>query len=471
MTAPGIAARLLIGLALMGGAWWGAPEPQFDHEKHARVFPDCVGCHAGILDPGKSIYPAAQVCESCHDGEVKKQVDYQQPTSPPSNFRFTHTDHFQKSAHRFPGDSAVRCQDCHIPTGAAWLTVRRTIQPQCFGCHGIRTAHFAAPDTACGVCHLALAEARGLPETRIAKFDKPDTHRDPEFPAASGHGKLAKGGDQSCAICHARDFCAQCHVNAPEVNSIQALAPDPRSLALHVDLKAPASHQKGSWGSRHASAAQAASANCVFCHTQESCATCHRTLPAVALALPVAGPGRAPGAHIDLKRTGYHPARWADQHGPTASAKPGSCSACHQRAECLECHRPNLASGGTYHPAGFLVRHPAAAFNRQADCATCHNTTQFCATCHQKAGLVANGQLAGGYHDASGAFLLNHGTAARQNIENCIACHAERDCLACHSAQGGRHFNPHGPGFDPDRLRSKNPQTCAACHGRNIPPG
>jgi hypothetical protein len=76
-----------------------------------------------------------------------------------------------------------------------------------------------------------------------------------------------------------------------------------------------------------------------------------------------------------------------------------------------------------------------------------------------------------GYHDANAAFILNHGVAARQNIESCISCHSERDCLTCHSAQSGRHFNPHGPGFDPERLRRRNPQTCAACHGRSIPGG
>jgi hypothetical protein len=50
-----------------------------------------------------------------------------------------------------------------------------------------------------------------------------------------------------------------------------------------------------------------------------------------------------------------------------------------------------------------------------------------------------------------------------------VSCHAERDCLTCHSALGGRRFNPHGPGFDPERLRRRNPQMCSACHGAAIP--
>jgi hypothetical protein len=314
-----------------------------------------------------------------------------------------------------------------------------------------------------------LAEATALPEARVAKFEKPASHDDKDFRTSKGHGDLAEHGNRSCAVCHARDFCEQCHVNAPEVKAIQALAPDPRSLALKVELKAPASHEESRFLSRHGGMAKRDPTRCAFCHTQQSCVTCHRTRPAVVLALPDSGPGRAIGARIERKRPTYHSADFADRHNQLASASPGTCSACHARAECLECHRPNVGAASRYHPAGFLTRHPAAAYNRQTDCAGCHNQGAFCATCHQQAGLVARGGALQGYHDANGAFALNHGVAARQNIESCISCHAERDCLTCHSDQGGRRFNPHGPGFDADRLRRLNPQTCAACHGRNIP--
>ena len=87
------------------------------------------------------------------------------------------------------------------------------------------------------------------------------------------------------------------------------------------------------------------------------------------------------------------------------------------------------------------------------------------------AGLSAQGALNGGYHDAKQFFTLNHGQAARQNLESCVACHAERDCLTCHSAQGGRRFDPHGPGFDPETMKRKNSQACTVCHGAAIPEG
>jgi len=142
---------------------------------------------------------------------------------------------------------------------------------------------------------------------------------------------------------------------------------------------------------------------------------------------------------------------------------------CHVRADCLTCHRPDAAAATGYHPAGFLVRHPAAAYARESACSDCHNTAGFCATCHKNAGLVSSGPLQSSYHDSNRSFSAGHGQAARQSLETCIACHAERDCLTCHSAQGGRRFNPHGPGFDAEKLKSKNPQMCTACHGTAIP--
>jgi hypothetical protein len=467
---PAIPLGLVLLLGGLGGGAFGQGGDGFDHEKHRKVFPECEGCHAGVTDPARPMYPAPAACALCHDGVVQKAVDWSAPVDRPSNFRFTHAEHARKSGAKLPADSTLACQECHIPSGERPMTVRRTLSAQCLSCHGVRTAHFSAPDTACATCHLTLAEATRLPEARVAGFGEPASHDVAGFVTSEGHGRLAKGGDGTCAFCHARDFCAGCHVNAPEVKAIQALAPDPRSLALAAELEAPASHREAGFLSRHGGTASRDPARCATCHTRESCIACHRTRPAIVLALPASGPGRGMGARIDRK-PGYHGARFADRHGPPARSAPGSCTACHSRAECLVCHRPDPGAAGDYHPAGFLTRHPAAAYNRQADCTACHNRGAICATCHEQAGLASPGRLRAGYHDANGAFGLNHGTAARQNLESCVSCHSERDCLTCHSAQGGRGFNPHGPGFDPGRLRRRNPQMCAACHGRNIPGG
>jgi hypothetical protein len=333
---------------------------------------------------------------------------------------------------------------------------------QCLGCHGIRAEHLSAPDSACATCHLTLVQATGLPVERIARFPAPPSHRVTGF--AREHPVST-----ACATCHARDFCMSCHVNAPEVKAIQALAPDPRSLAIEAKLEAPSDHGSADYLSRHGGDARRTPQRCATCHTRESCLTCHAAQPTVAVALHPSGPGRGRGATVERRRPASHGDDFTDRHRPAASVAARTCSACHARSDCLDCHRPAAASGAGYHPVGFLARHPASAYARETSCAECHNTGVFCADCHQQSGLTARGTLRGGFHDAKGGFLLSHGPAARQSLESCVSCHAERDCLTCHSALGGRRFNPHGPGFDADRLRRHNAQMCTVCHGAAIP--
>lgn len=476
------AGRLALSLAFFLVLGVGAsralqPEDGFDHEQHKKLFPTCAGCHAGVLDSTRAIFPTVASCESCHDGEVEERVDWRPRTvSRPNNLRFSHAEHRTWAAEEIGQDSAIACSECHTPADSGWMNVQRAITGQCLDCHGIKVAHLSAPDTACATCHVALADAKSLPRERVASFEAPPSHDAPGFMGPKGHGKQAAapaGTDfrvaPSCATCHARDFCAQCHVNAPELQLIQALAPDARSLAHEGEMEAPASHERATFVTRHGQDAQRSNANCANCHTNESCLACHRSTPSVAVALPAAGPGRAEGAKIERKRPVTHTPDFADGHGSAASSAPQTCSTCHARTECLDCHRPNPGNDGSYHTAGFLTRHPSAAYNRQADCAECHSQQQFCSTCHVQAGLRSTGSIGPGYHDAKGSFLLNHGTAARQTLESCVTCHTERDCLQCHSAQGGRRFNPHGPGFNPERLGNRNPQACSACHGRAIP--
>jgi len=165
-----------------------------------------------------------------------------------------------------------------------------------------------------------------------------------------------------------------------------------------------------------------------------------------------------------------HQADFSTIHAPVATSDPQYCQGCHVRPQCLDCHRGTPDRTPQYHPQTFLERHPAAAYARETNCTDCHNPGSFCQTCHVQSGFSSPARgLQAGYHDAFPGFLLNHGQAARQSLESCTSCHVERDCLTCHSALYGRGFNPHGPGFDAERLRGKNPQMCTVCHGQLIP--
>jgi hypothetical protein len=323
-----------------------------------------------------------------------------------------------------------------------------------------------------------LSEVRRLTASDVAGFPVPLSHQVPSF-RFEGHGNLAvldrpDGGEvinTSCATCHARNFCANCHVNATEIAAIQALAPDERSLVHRFTFDAPPSHAAPSFASAHGRDATRDPQRCATCHTRPSCTACHvDPLPRAVAALPDPSPERAVGAQVARLAPASHTNLFREGHGSEAAAAPRSCSTCHVRQDCLSCHRAENGRQDGYHPGNFLTRHPTAAYTRQVSCSDCHNTQQFCASCHQQAGLGGGNTLGGAtYHDGKAAFFVGHGQAARQSLESCVSCHAERDCTACHSALGGRRFSPHGPGFDAERMRRRNPEMCMACHGRAIP--
>lgn len=446
----------------------------FDHARHARVFPSCTACHPGAENPDAAFWPEPTRCAACHDGATLPRVSWQPPAAPhPSNLKFVH-DLVPLMTRTTPqGPVALGCRDCHAPVGAGPMEVHRALPERCLECHAPGATHLTA-DTVCSTCHVPLVRAATLRPADIADFPVPPSHRASGFVTGGVHGRLATATREpvapSCAVCHARDFCLTCHVDGPERAAIQALERDPRARAIVVHLPRPPSHEDPSFLSRHGAMVRGNPQQCATCHTQESCLACHAPSQRVGLALHTAGPGRGIGAQPQRAPPLSHRENFVRRHPSAAAATPSTCAGCHVRTDCLQCHRPNAAAGPAgYHPAGFLTRHPAAAYSRETRCADCHNTASFCQSCHASAGLVSGGPLRSGYHDVSRTFIAGHGQAARQNLESCAACHAERDCLTCHSAVGGRRFNPHGPGFDAERLRRKNPQMCTACHGTTVP--
>ena len=414
---------LLIVVALSAGGGGGSlaaqqarhvPRAHFDHYTHRRLFPTCTSCHQAPAVGEGPLYPDSSACASCHNGAVQPRVAWRPPEGPRrTNLRFDHALVPLMTPAGQPEPPG--CTVCHGKEGGPWMAVERVNFGRCLSCHGVRTAHLAAPDSACAVCHLPLVRAKELTRADVALFPAPPSHQERGWVGGRGHGRAAQsagtgGGVGSCAICHAREFCLTCHIGGPERVAIQALESDPRSTAIVAHVAPPSSHGDPTFLTRH---------------------------------------------------------------GPMAAREPATCAGCHVRADCLACHRPAAGAGAGYHPTGFLARHPAAAYARETSCSECHNAAGFCTACHATSGLVSGGgggPLRPGYHDANNFFAVGHGKAARQSLESCTACHAERDCLTCHSALGGRRFDPHGPGFDAERLRRKNPQMCTVCHDTAIPP-
>jgi hypothetical protein len=213
---------------------------------------------------------------------------------------------------------------------------------------------------------------------------------------------------------------------------------------------------------------------CATCHTRNDCAACHQAeMPAVASALPRAQDVRAPGVLLEPRVPPSHLlASFIERHGPMAAASPGTCTSCHTRTFCADCHEASLVqaqlpqglAGPRFHPPNYQARHSAEAYSRRLECSSCHNTAAFCRDCHQEAGFQAVGRLGMGFHDAEPLLLLRHGQPARYALESCATCHVQSDCIQCHSVIGSFRVNPHGRGFDARRAWERNPAICFACH-------
>jgi hypothetical protein len=454
----------------------------FPHERHARLFPVCIGCHAGVPtgDTGEH-FPEPGSCATCHDGTRAVLVDWPGPTPRLTNLRFEHAVHAGRIA--AGGADELDCAACHTQPGAPRMQIEPPIPASCFECHAHEaTEHFADAD--CATCHRPLVETR-FARSRIAALPQPSTHTREDF-LEQAHGELAADAPQTCATCHAREQCDGCHV--------AFVAPTPAdripSAADRIDVPpiaprypVPASHLDTEWERLHGR--EATPAACATCHTRDSCASCHgATLPPAAARLPRAADAAAPGAAIPRTMPSSHAsASFATMHGPLASARPESCTSCHERSRfCGTCHQQNAAPAQRadapqsppapetrrargFHPPNFVLRHAAVGYGRRLDCATCHNTQLFCRDCHRNsAGLGSTGRLGPRYHDAEPIWLLRHGQAARQTLETCTSCHTQRDCMQCHSQLGAFRVSPHGPAFDARGAQRANPQICRACH-------
>lgn len=468
------------------------PDQPFPHARHAKLFPTCTGCHAGVAsgDAGR-MFPAPPTCAACHDGTIQRRVNYAPPVRRGTGFLvFSHAAHAAKA-------SDATCTSCHAAPGASWMEVAKANPDRCASCH----AHAAEPHlgdaNVCTTCHRPLAAATMLSESRVATLPKPPSHSAADF--ASAHGVAARASIARCATCHARESCARCHVDARSSPVIQTLASDARVARVIAGKPAvypmPASHASADFTLAHGAAARAAGANCATCHTRPSCETCHTGEGARAALRGIPGPGEAAAPGVRLQRaspavvpsTSATLASWTPQphrgdtirivrvhapgfgtaHGNAAASGTLQCEGCHARSYCSTCHAGERATR-RFHPANFVATHAPQAYGRDTDCSACHNPQAFCRSCHVQAGLAVqrSTQRSATFHNAQPLWLLLHGRAARQDLPSCTTCHQQTYCMQCHSQLGAR-INPHGPGFDAARMAARNSGICLSCHFTN----
>lgn len=459
----------------------------FPHQKHARLFPTCEGCHADVSQTTTAaLFPSPASCTSCHNGTDAQRIQWTPPARPatPGLLDFSHQRHFAAS------DSTVRrCVACHAtPSGNGFMDVAAATAPTCFGCHQHRTpSHYDAPNT-CTTCHRPLTSARRLDLDAVRGLPKPASHTQPGFGGA--HAPTSPAAAATCATCHARESCARCHMNVATLPVASSLAPDPRVAVLTRDLlpawPVPDTHRRDGFVEGHGPQASAPGATCANCHARSSCTTCHTGAGASAVIRALPEPSRGPRG-VQLRRplgdargrtpsrvvttrlvadTGSrvvrpHPRNFVETHRTAAATGQQSCEGCHTQRFCSDCHAGE--SRRAFHPVNFVAGHAAPTYARDRECASCHNTEVFCRDCHRASGLQAAGRNAAVYHNAQPQWLLQHGRAARLELASCTTCHTQATCMRCHATTGWG-VNPHGRDFDAERLGRKAMAMCARCH-------
>ncbi len=457
----GVGGGLLLVLSLgLAVALRGNEQQTFPHEEHSGLFPLCIGCHEGVpAGDREAFYPEPQLCSGCHDGVELDSVDWRPPTATePEPIVFSHPRHGERLA--AAGDAELGCRACHVPEGGQPMEVgRELVLEQCLSCHG-HPAERHLVDAPCQTCHPPAAETP-MGGGWLATLPYPADHATGDF-LPEVHGSLAGAEAARCATCHTRERCESCHVNADAVAEIAAIPEAPASFDLprygaHYFI--PPSHEAPDFLEAHGGMASVES--CSTCHTRDDCAACHAAdAPATVAALPAAADVRAPGVLLETRPPATHSmASFATEHGGLAAADATSCTQCHTRTECADCHEaaavavrlPGALEGPTFHPPNFMARHASEAYGRQLECSSCHDTGAFCRDCHEQSGFGSVGRLDPGFHDAEPNWLLRHGLPARQALESCATCHTQTDCLQCHSTLGAFKVSPHGSDFDPQR--------------------
>jgi hypothetical protein len=127
-----------------------------------------------------------------------------------------------------------------------------------------------------------------------------------------------------------------------------------------MDLIKPSSHDR-IWLETHAAAARWSSESahgkeCLLCHKNAGCVSCHRTSP--------------PRSHNGL---------WnVRMHGTAAKWDRESCKTCHETGACISCHRrtPPLNHRGNW------VSNHGRITGFDDSCVTCHHAG-WCINCHK----------------------------------------------------------------------------------------
>lgn len=334
-------------------------------------------------------------------------------------------------------------------------------------------AKHLARGTQCAACHPAATTSRSavdnlIPTEAACRACHPIDRAKPEL-AVPGAPPVA------CLACHpgyaAGAPIAQVYLTPPPLkfdHSAHRTAPceschgDMRNVALATTQQLPTM------------------ATCLRCHTsgteERHCADCHLAKIGGLIETRFEHGTLVP-AHDGLGDA--HGPGFKDHHTQEARQVGATCTACHDRSECVACHQ-GVVKPMDFHPGNYLLTHAVDARRGKPDCSACHRAQSFCVACHEREGIGtrADSQFSStnenrAFHPpgwaTSGTGPNLHAREARRNIASCASCHREDDCLTCHSAQpGAMRASPHPAGWRGSArckaLDRGNRRMCLKCH-------
>ncbi len=328
---------LLAGCIVLGD------EIVYSHATHVVRDTGCLACHAPI-DEATTVAdhrytPGHEGCHNCHDtaqptGCMLCHTAAERATRTPPSDRgliFSHKRHMEPAR--------GNCMKCHleIPSASEPTESRVPAMDVCTeSCHAATMAALK-----CDQCHVDLTRYH-LEEIRLFAHGSRFERR---------HGTEARQSRETCAQCHERSFCADCHSGAQVLEASTKLMERTTRAFIHPEP----------YEALHVSDARVSGDKCQTCHRPAFCESCH---------------ARQMVATIGDLREAPHPEGWSnpasiDFHGFEARRNITTCAACHDQGAasvCVRCHQVG-GPGGNPHPAGYAARSDTRE-NRM--CRTCH---------------------------------------------------------------------------------------------------
>lgn len=172
-------------------------------EKHEIV---CLNCHQ-IFGPDPAAAKPPASCATCHADYKPGPAQAPKPvTIPPPNLIFNHKVHLA---------NGIECQQCHKRVEETQVATRDNLplMDTCLECHTSKTTiNGTRPPATCQTCHLSTPDGllRSKYPTGVLQPSarREFTHNDSWLET---HRRIADADIATCANCHAKNFCGDCH--------------------------------------------------------------------------------------------------------------------------------------------------------------------------------------------------------------------------------------------------------------------